>query len=118
MLTHKPYVMNIPKRRRDTVFKNSLAKLFPSSSLSENQLYDCYTRLCNFPILIKDYLCHELDWTETDFSQRVLPPHVNRNIGPNEREIFIIRAVLKSRLQMFLQYLETPIDQALTVEQQ
>ncbi|CAL1518565.1 hypothetical protein MMC2321_02308 [Chitinophaga sp. MM2321] len=88
-------------------FEQSLSKLFPLLPLSENELHDSYTRLCNFPIYIKECLSRELGWTKEEFFQRVLPPLAGYNHkGLNEAETIIVRAVIKARLKMFTQYLE------------
>lgn len=99
--------MIVPKRRRDKALKDALSKLFPPLPLSENELHDSFIRLCNFPHVIQECICYELCWTESDFSKRALRPLKGQTIGPNEREILIIREVLKLRLNMLMQYLET-----------
>ena len=88
------------------MFAENLAKLFPPSPLSDNELHDTYTRLCNFPLYIKEYLRRELGWTESQFSQLVLPTLGGRNIRPTDEEIQKARIIIKTQLAYLLRYLD------------
>ncbi|WP_436491555.1 hypothetical protein [Chitinophaga sp. ARDCPP14] len=88
------------------LFAENLAKLFPPVPLSDNELHDTYTRLCNFPIYIKEYLRRELGWTESQFSELVLPPRPGRNMRPTDEELLKIRIIVKAQLSYLLRYLD------------
>ncbi|SKD09424.1 hypothetical protein SAMN05660461_5312 [Chitinophaga ginsengisegetis] len=84
----------------------TLSKCFPPAPLSENELHDSYTRLCNFPIYIKEYLRRELGWTDSQFSQFVMPPLGGRNVKATKQEIAVARVIIKNQLKLLLQYLD------------
>lgn len=87
-------------------FGEALLKLFPPVPLSDNELHDSYTRICNFSIYIKEYLRRELGWTESQFSEMVLASMDGRNTQPTKEEIAIARVIIKTQLRLLLQYLE------------
>ncbi|MBS0027664.1 hypothetical protein ACTJJ0_31965 [Chitinophaga sp. 22321] len=88
------------------MFAKNLAKLFPPAPLSDNELHDTYTRLCNFPLYIKEHLRRELGWTESQFSQLVLPNLGGRNMAPTEEEMQKARIIIKTQLSYLLRYLD------------
>ncbi|PSL42389.1 hypothetical protein CLV51_11327 [Chitinophaga niastensis] len=88
------------------MFAENLAKLFPPAPLSDNELHDTYTRLCNFPLYIKEHLRRELGWTESLFSQLVLPNLGGRNMSPTDEEMQKARIIIKAQLSYLLQYLD------------
>lgn len=83
----------------------TLSKCFPPCPLSGNELHDSYTRLCNFPIYIKEYLRREFDWTDSQFSQYVMPPLEGRSMEPTEQELVAARIIIRNQLKLLLQYL-------------
>ncbi|NLR58873.1 hypothetical protein HGH93_12225 [Chitinophaga polysaccharea] len=88
------------------MFAENLVKLFPPMPLSDNELHDTYTRLCNFPLYIKEHLRRELGWTESLFSQLVLPNLGGRNMKPTEEEMQKARIIIKTQLSYLVQYLD------------
>lgn len=88
------------------MFAKNLAKLFPPAPLSDNELHDTYTRLCNFPLYIKEYLRREFGWTESQFSELVLPTLGGRNIRPTDEELEQARIIIKAQLSYLLRYLD------------
>lgn len=60
-------------------FEDILLKLLPPIPVSENELHDSYTTLCNFPIYIKEYLRREFGWTDSQFSEMIRPSLDDRN---------------------------------------
>lgn len=88
------------------MFAENIAKLFPPAPLSDNELHDTYTRLCNFPLYIKEHLRRELGWTESLFSQLVLPNLGGRNKMPTNEEMQKARIIIKAQLSYLQQYLD------------
>ncbi|PSL44640.1 hypothetical protein CLV51_10512 [Chitinophaga niastensis] len=100
------FLMKKFRTSEQKMFAENLAKLFPPAPLSDNELHDTYTRLCNFPLYIKEYLRRELGWTESQFSQLVLPTLGGRNMRPTDEEIQKVRIIIKTQLSYLLRYLD------------